>query len=349
MTAPADLAIEPKRDLSGSRDPQVPALIREALQLPTTAATAGPRHTAETPATSAAADQNAGAAGPVGSPADLGTIIHRGVHDPTGQRQARQDAQRLRHLPNAMFVARIEHDCTVGPHLEWSIAGGTILAKSAVKGWILGKAGESLGPGARAGGVATGVAIGTVTGFYTAYETADLLENSCRAHAYEERLSQTQGGTQTESSPGLDPFSQTYEIERGFPSVRTVVDSSSDYIRSLLGKPHSNLRSGNYDLALAHGNLDDASYVAWAHRASAVPAGSQVERALSFASIGAAGGLFAASKLHLGWQGGVVAASGGALIGVGLSYLGVAAKEDADLADLLKARLMSKPYARPRP
>jgi hypothetical protein len=74
-----------------------------------------------------------------------------------------------------------------------------------------------------------------------------------------------------------------------------------------------------------------------------------VERALSFASIGAAGGLFAASKLHLGWQGGVVAASGGALIGVGLSYLGVAAKEDADLADLLKARLMSKPYARPRP
>jgi len=284
-----------------------------------------------------------------GIPVESLTPIHRGMHDPTGQRQATQEAQHLKHLTNEQFVAQIEHDCSVGPHLEWGIAGGTILGKSLVKGWILSKAGESMGPTGRFGGLAAGVAIGTVTGLYTAYETADLLENSCRAHAFEERLTQTHKGAQTEPDQPFDPLTRNYEIERGIPGVRTVVDFSSDHIKTALGRPITDQKALNFDKALFHSNLNDASYISWAHKESALPLGYQIKHDLGFAAMALAGGVFAARKLHLGPQGTVVLAAGGMLAGIGLSHLGIAAKENTSLAELLEARLLSKPNDVPRP
>ena len=282
-------------------------------------------------------------------PVESAFPIHRGMHDPTGQRQATQEAQSLKHLTNKEFVAKMEHDCSVGPHVEWGIAGGTILGKSLVKGWILSKAGESMGPTGRFGGLAAGVAIGTVTGLYTAYETADLLENSCRAHAFEERLTQTHKGAQTEPGPTLDPLTHNYDIERGLPGVRTVIDYSKDHIHTALGMPVTDRKTINFDKALFHSNLDDASYIAWAHKESALPLAYQVKHDAGFAAMALAGGIFAARKLHLGPQGTLVLAAGGVLAGIGLSHLGIAAKENTTLAELLEARLMSKPNDVPRP
>jgi hypothetical protein len=347
MTPPRELTLDTDRQSASANE--LGAMLLQQTIASSPAGETGNRSRVEAVVAAGGQEKSDVPVSPASTAPDQGVVIHRGVHDPTGQKQAAQDARLLRHLPNQRFVERIEHDCAVGPHLEWSIAAGTIAAKSLVKGWILGKAGESMGVGARTGGYAAGVALGTVTGFYTAYETADLLENSCRAHAYEERLNQTRGGTVTEPPSVLDPITQTYDVERGFPSVRTVVDYSSDHVKSLFGKPPDDSQSVNSSRVLAHKNLDDASYITWAHKASTVPISTQVERGLGFASVGFAGGFYAGSKLHLGWQGSLVAASGGALLGVGLSCLGVAAKEDTKLAELLKLRLMSRPHDVPRP
>jgi hypothetical protein len=281
------------------------------------------------------------------------THIHRGIKDPTGSRQVVPYAKGLKNDTNDQFVNQIEHDCAVGPHLEWSIAGGTILAKSLAKGWVLGKASESLGPAARAAGYGTGVALGVVTGFYTAYETAELLENSCKAHAFEERLRQTGSGTQTIESPGLDPISQTYEIERSFPSVRTVVDFSRGKIASLtgLGAGHSpaDKQAELEQKAFSKNGLDDSAYISWAHKESSWSLESMVKRDAGFMALGAGGGYFAATKLHLGWHGKAIATAGGAMLGLGLSHLGIAADQDTKLTELLKARLLSKPHDRPNP
>lgn len=216
---------------------------------------------------------------------------------------------------------------------------------------MLGKAGESLGPIARVAGYGTGVGLGAVTGIYTAYETAELLENSCKAHAFEERLRQTGSGSQTIESPGLDPISQTYEIERGWPSVRTVVDYSRGKIASITGHGQTALdKQAELDhKALSKSNLDDSAYISWAHKESSWSLASMVKRDAAFMAVGAGGGYFAATKLHLGWHGKAIAAGGGALMGLGLSHLGIAADQDTKLAELLKSRLLSKPHERPNP
>lgn len=275
--------------------------------------------------------------------------IHRGIHDPTGAVQVKPYAQGLKQDTNAQFVNRIDYDCAVGPHLEWSIAGGTILGKSLVKGWVLGKAGESLGPVARLAGYATGATVGLVTGLYTAYETAELLENSCKANAFEERLRQTGSGANTSDTPGLDLITQTYPIERGMPSVRSVVDYSREQLPFLRSQAAVDWQANLANKVAAQAKLDDNAYISWAHGQSAWSLQSVIKRDLGFMAAGAAGGLFTAHKLHLGLPGKVVVGAGGALFALGLSHLGIAADQDTKLAELLQARLLSKPNDRPNP
>lgn len=275
--------------------------------------------------------------------------IHRGIHDPTGSRQIVPVAQGLKQDTNAQFIDQIEHDCKVGAHLEWGIAAGTMALKSVGKGWVLGKASESLGVRAKLAGFATGGAIGAVTGIYTAYETAELLENSCRAKAFEERLRQTGSGSQTVDGPDFAPLTQTYEIERGWPSVRTVVDRSREALALATGHDPQEKHNNFSKSALAHGALDDNAYIDWAHKESSWSWERIAKRDAGFATVGATGGVFAAHKLHLGTPGKVVMGLGGAAFAVGLSHLGISADQDTRLAELLKARLLSKPNVRPNP
>ena len=176
------------------------------------------------------------------------------------------DAIDLKTASNYDFVERINEDCRVGPHLEWIVAGVGGLTKASAAGYIGARVGAHGGTWGMVGGIAGGGLKGLIGGAFVGYESAELMENSCKASAYEKRLLQDpKAPSADDDSPGLPiPDALQFNVEPDIPSVRDTVDWGKEKVRELItSTPPLDRNLAAYQKAIGQDNLDNAGFVDW--------------------------------------------------------------------------------------
>lgn len=270
-----------------------------------------------------------------------------------GRSQAALDAINLKTATNADFVERLNEDCHVGPHLEWLPATAAMVTKAGAKAYVAGKIGEHGGYVGKATGVAAGATWGVVGGLYVGYETAELLENSCKSKAFEQRLLHF-GQTPNSTPPGADTIplpNLPNDVEKQIPGVRDVVDGTKTWVKTAYylnfkGEEPPEHNSHVYDRAMQRSSMSNPDYIEWAKKESSYTTLGTATHHAAFAIPAYAGATYTANKLGL-VNGSLPVKLAGVAVGLGLSWLGMRAHEETTLSELYSARLLSKPNDRP--
>jgi len=268
-----------------------------------------------------------------------------------GRSRARLDAIDLKTASNYDFVERINEDCRVGPHLEWIVAGVGGLAKAGAAGYIGARVGAHGGTWGTIGGIAGGGIKGLIGGAFVGYESAEFLENSCKASAYEKRLLQNPKAPSTDDgdSPGLPiPDALQFNVEPDIPSVRDSVDWGKEKLRELYtSTPPLDHNFAVFQKAIGQDNLDNASFVEWAKKESYWTLPEKTAHYGVFSGLGVAGGWYIGHEMGLTNRYALGAKVLGAGVGAFLSWMRIGAHENTSLAELYSARLLDRPDDKP--
>lgn len=266
-----------------------------------------------------------------------------------GRSRATLDAISLQTASNYDFVERINEDCRVGPHLEWIVAGTGAALKASAAGFIGARVGAHAGRVGMITGIAGGGIKGLIAGAFAGYESAEFLENSCKAGAYEKRLLQDPKTPPSDDAPGLPiPDALQFDVEPNILSVRDLVDHGQDKIRELYhGKPPQDHNLLMYQTAMDHNDLDNSSFVDWAKKQSYWTLPEKTAHYGAFGALGLGGGWYVSSELHLTNRSALIAKGIGTAAGLLLSWMRIGAKENINLSELYSARLLDRPDDRP--